>query len=112
VLSIDQGAFTLPSEPASVLSPADLAAQAIVRERQLRLRVWVLLVLPADEIGAILQSSTPPTITQLVALARKRAEVYAGKCSNCGVALPTERGTRPKKRRKRKKIDGYKRGKR
>jgi hypothetical protein len=73
------------------LSPAELAA-----ERRLRLRAWVLLSLPAEEIGAILQSSMPPTIAGLIAHVRKRVEETAARCAHCGGVLPVDLAAVPK----------------
>jgi hypothetical protein len=66
------------------LTPAEIAAQ-----RRLTLRCWVISVLEPAEIGAILSSPRPPTITQLIALARQRATEHP--CPHCG-KLPTKGG--------------------
>jgi len=56
----------------------------IAAQRRLMLRCWVMSVLPPAEIAAILSSTTPPTVTELIALARQRAAEIPWACPHCG----------------------------
>ena len=69
----------------------------IAANRKIMLKCWLLLVLPAAEIEAALLSPMPPTVTELIARARKRAAelAAAGTCSHCGGALPPPIDTSP-----------------
>jgi hypothetical protein len=77
------------------MSPAEIA-----QDRRWRIKAWVLTTLAPDTIAAVLARSMPPTISELLTLARKRAEECAGKCPSCGEPLPVA-GTqaRPPKRK-------------
>ncbi len=70
--------------------PRRLTTTELGAERRLTLRAWVMLTLPQAEIVEILQSAMPPTVGELVALARKRAAEHAGSCALCGQSLPIE----------------------
>lgn len=82
------------------MTHSHLTAAEIARERQWRLRAWVMLVLRRDEMAAILQSPMPPTIAELVALARKRAAEQADRCTICGHPVPIDPVRRLKKPQK------------
>lgn len=73
------------------LTQAELAA-----ERRLTLKCWVMLTLPPDEVGAILLSSSPPTVAELIARARQYAAQFAGRCAHCGEPLPVDPATKEK----------------
>lgn len=65
-----------------------LSQTELAQDRRWRLKAWTLLVLGPDQVAAMFARSMPPTIAELIALARRRAEEYAGKCPSCGVSLP------------------------
>jgi hypothetical protein len=72
------------------MSHMHLSRAEILANRRLTLKCWLLLVLPASEIAAVLESASPPTVGELIARCRKRAAkiAAAGTCSHCGEALP------------------------
>ena len=78
----------LKVRPAAVLSPAQIAAAKLAQNRRWMLKAWLLSVLPGDEMARLMTAPMPPTIGELHALARQRAEEHAGKCASCGAVLP------------------------
>jgi hypothetical protein len=55
----------------------------VAAQRRLMLRCWVMSILPPAEIAAILSSPMPPTITELIAVARQRAAETPWTCPHC-----------------------------
>jgi len=85
-------------------SPAEIA-----EDRRWRLKAWVLTSLPTATIEAVFARPMPPTIGELLTLARERALEHAGKCPSCGETLPVAEPRARNAKRKSKPLTATKR---
>jgi hypothetical protein len=64
--------------------------KAEAERRLMELRALLILTLPTNELTGFMTSRKPPSVSDLVRLAKQRAAQKVGTCALCGQSLPSE----------------------
>ena len=70
------------------MSSRTFNTRAEAERRRVELRALLILSLPERELTAYLTSPKPPSVSDLVRLAQRRAAERVGSCALCGQSLP------------------------